>query len=441
MSPESLNAARVLMSDSLGFHIIFVMFGLTLPILVSWFEYMGIRNKDKQLLKIAQFWSKIMAMLVIAGVISGTIIALQMSLVWPGILRFGGEVIGLPFLFETYAFLIEAVFLALYMSTWNNPKIKPWVHWVFGLFIVLGSTLSAFAITSINAWMNHPTGFEIINGKLVQINVWHALFSRTAIVEFVHSMPAYYFAAMLTVAGLYAVKIMQSKRKNRLDKKHHYDWFVIQRIMIVCTLLFLVLGVTADITGKYLAKYEPTKLAAIELHFKTSAQAPMVLGGVAASDDTVKGAHIEIPGLLSFLASNSTSAIVVGLDQVKPSQRPPLYVHTLFTIKMTIVGILALLFLLYFALKRWRPTIKKNTWFLGALPVMGLLAVVLVELGWMLTEIGRQPWAVRNFVTTAQAITKTHDITAFGYFFPISYIVLFIATAVAIRVIAKKEAK
>lgn len=119
---EGTEAARVLMGDSLGFHIIFVMFGLTLPVLVSWFEHMGIKHKDQKLINLAKFWSKIMAMMVITGVISGTIIALQMSLVWPGILKFGGEVIGLPFMFETYAFLIEATFLALYMATWNRPK-------------------------------------------------------------------------------------------------------------------------------------------------------------------------------------------------------------------------------------------------------------------------------------------------------------------------------
>jgi cytochrome d ubiquinol oxidase subunit I len=131
MSESALNAARVFMGDSLGFHIIFVAFGLTLPILVSWLEWTGIIKNKPELVNIAKFWSKIMALLVVAGVISGTIIALQMTLVWPGILKFGGEVIGLPFMFETYAFLIEAVFLALYMATWNNKKVKPKLHAVF----------------------------------------------------------------------------------------------------------------------------------------------------------------------------------------------------------------------------------------------------------------------------------------------------------------------
>lgn len=443
MENEGLNAARVFMGDSLGFHIIFVMFGLTLPILVSIFEFMGIRRNDPKLIEIAKFWSKIMIVLVITGVISGTIIALQMSLVWPGILKFGGEVIGLPFMFETYAFLIEAVFLALYMATWNSARIKPWVHWFFGVMVALGGAMTAYAITSVNAWMNYPTGFDYIDGELVNINVWEAMFSRTTLVTFAHSMLAYFFASVLTIVGLYVFKILRSKQKDRLSKKYIYDWFIIQRLMIFAAILFVLLGVTADITGKYLAKYEPTKLAAIELNYTTRANAPMLIGGVPGDNDTVAGPNIEIPGMLSLLAGNSTNTVVQGLDQVPKAERPPLYVHIIFDVKMLIVGLLAFVFVLYFVLKKWRPEIRSKTWFLLPLTVIGFLGITLVELGWMLTEIGRQPWAVRGYLTTEEALTKTHDITSFGYFFPLSYVVLFIITIFAIRklVLSKNKNK
>ena len=157
MGQEGLQAARVLMGDSLGFHIVFVMLGLTLPILMLWFEYMSIRKNDKKLRDVAHFWSKVTTLLAVTGVISGTVIALQMSLVWPGILKFGGKVIGLPFMFETYFFLIEAIFLSLYMLTWNSKRVSKWLHWFFGWMVVLGSTGSAFVITSVSAWMNMPT--------------------------------------------------------------------------------------------------------------------------------------------------------------------------------------------------------------------------------------------------------------------------------------------
>ncbi len=441
MNVESLHAARVFMGDSLGFHIIFVMFGLTLPILVSWFEWMGIRKNDQKVIDIAKFWSKIMTVLVITGVISGTIIALQMSLVWPGILKFGGEVIGLPFMFETYAFLIEAVFLALYMATWNNKKVSKTLHATIGLFVVLGSTLSAYAITSINGWMNSPSGFDYVNGQLVNIDVKQAMFSDTALVEFFHSMPAYYFAVSLVVAGLYAFKILRVKRKDRLAKRFTMDWFIIKRLMLFAAAMFVALIITADITGKYLAKHEPEKLAAMEVVRESQANAPLILGGVATEDGRIIAPHVTVPGALSVLAGNSTSTNVIGLNEFEESKRPPLMIHTFFDIKLTLIAILVAIMAAFFTAYAFRPKWLTHTGLLFSVGISGYLAIIVIELGWMITEIGRQPWAVRGYLTTEEALTKAHDITTFGYLFPFSYLLLFIVTIMAVRKIIKDESK
>lgn len=426
-----VHAARVLMGDSLGFHIIFVLMGLTLPILMSWFELLGIRKKDQRYINVAKFWSKITGLLVITGVVSGTIIAMQMSLVWPGILKFGGEVIGLPFMFETYAFLIEATFLALYLRTWG--RVRPMVHWFFGVMVIVGSTLSAYAITSVNAWMNYPSGFDYINGKIENVNVWAAMFSKTSIVEFIHSMPGYYLSASLIIAGLYAIRIARSAYTKRGGKHHELDWEIIQRLMVFAGIMFIISGVTADITGKYLAKYEPVKLAAIELNYKTRDNAPLLVGGVGSSDGSIKGPHFEIPGALSLLAGNSTSTVVEGLNATPEHQRPPLYVHTLFDIKMTLVNILMVIipgyFVLYFFRRKWLKT-KPVLWAIG---ISGFIGIAIVELGWMLTEIGRQPWAVRGFMTTTEAFTQSHSVMAYAYAFPLAYVLLFVATIYALR--------
>ncbi|MCA9325222.1 cytochrome ubiquinol oxidase subunit I [Candidatus Saccharibacteria bacterium] len=437
---STVHAARILMGDSLGFHIIFVLMGLTLPILVSWFELTGIVRKDQRFINVAKFWSKIMALLVITGVVSGTIIALQMSLVWPGILKFGGEVIGLPFMFETYAFLIEATFLALYLRTWG--KVKPMVHWLFSLMIIVGSTLSAYAITSVNAWMNYPSGFDYISGKIENVNVWAAMFSRTSIVEFVHSMPGYYLSAALIIAGMYAFRIARSAYTKRTSKNHEMDWFIIKRLMLFAGVMFILSGITADITGKYLAKYEAVKLAAIELNYTTRNNAPLTVGGVGREDGTIVGPHFEIPGALSLLAGNSTDAAVEGLNVTPKDQRPPLFVHTLFDVKMTLVNILMVLipgyFVVYAARRKWLQT-RPVLYLIG---ISGFIGIAIVELGWMLTEIGRQPWAVRGFVTTEEAFTKSDSVTVYGYAFPIAYVLLFFATFYAIkRLVAAEKSK
>jgi cytochrome d ubiquinol oxidase subunit I len=441
MEQGVVNAARVLMGDSLGFHIIFVLFGLTLPILVSWFEFLGLKRKDQRLIEIAKFWSKIMTILVITGVISGTIIALQMSLVWPGILKFGGEVIGLPFLFETYAFLIEAVFLSLYMATWNSKLFAGWRHWVLGLFVILGSTLSAYAITSVNGWMNLPSGFDYVNGQIININVAQAMFSQVALIEFFHSMPGYYIAAGLFIAGMYAIKLLRVKYKDRSKPEYKYDWMIIKYLMAFVAVFFVFSAITADITGKYLAKHEPEKLAAIELNYQTRDNAPLLIGGVAGPSETIKGPHFEIPGGLSFLAGNSTATVVVGLEEYDEDELPPLYVHTIFDIKMTIITFMVIFLISYFVVRKWFSQILQKSWALLAIASVSLFGIILVELGWMMTEIGRQPWAVSGYLTTSEAVTKTNDISTFGYLFPISYVVLLIVTILAVRKVIKIENK
>lgn len=441
MHQDALNASRVLMGDSLGFHIIFVLFGLTLPILVSWFEFMGIRRKDKRLIDIAHFWSKIMALLVIAGVISGTVIALQMSLVWPGILKFGGKVIGLPFMFETYAFIIEAVFLGLYMATWNRKRVSPILHWVFGLFIILGSSLSAFTITSINAWMNLPTGFDIVKGKFENVDVLKAMFSQTSIVEFIHSMPAYYLAAGLTIAGIYALNLSKVSKQERASNKRKIDWFIINKLMVFSAVMVVLVVITADITGKYIAKHEPVKLAAIEAVHTTGPKQPFILGGVYNKDGSISGPYIKIPNALSLLAGNSTNTVVKGLSDYPEDKRPPRYVHTLFDIKLVLVSVMVALVVVYFVAKKWAKSVLNSRTGLLVFGTISFVGLVIVELGWMLTEIGRQPWAVRGYVTTAEAVTKTHDITSFGYIFPLAYVLLFTVTILGIKKFVSDNSK
>lgn len=436
---NTIDAGRLLMGDSLAFHIIFVMFGLTFPVLVSWFEWLGIRKKDKRYTAIAHLWSKVMAVLVITGVISGTIIALQMSLVWPGILKFGGKVIGLPFMFETYAFLIEAVFLSLYMATWNSKKVSQWIHWFIGLFVVLGSTLSAYAITSVNAWMNSPTGFDYVNGSIQNVSVTRAMFSETAVIEFLHSMPGYYLSVALCLVGLYSFSLLKLKASQRQQKQYEMNWVVVRTLMVFAGAMFFCSAITADLTGKYLAKQEPVKLAAIELMYQTQDHAPLIVGGVASGEGKIKGPHIKVPNALSILAGNSPPTVVKGLNEYPKEEQPPLYVHTLFDIKMTIITAFVVIFGAYFVFRKWRPEILQTRWSLGVLSVMGILSICIVELGWMMTEIGRQPWAVRGFVTTDQAFTKAHDVTSFGYVFPLAYVLLFAVTVLAIRKIVKDK--
>lgn len=441
MQEHALQASRVLMGDSLAFHILFVLFGLALPILVSFFELLAIKRKDTALYNLAHKWSKIMALLVITGVISGTIIAFQMTLVWPGILKFGGTVIGLPFALETYAFLVEAIFLALYMFTWNDRRVPKLLHWVFGLFVILGSTASAFMITSVNAWMNVPAGFDFINGKITNVNVVRAMFSPTTFVEFFHSMPGYYLAAALGIAGLYSLKLLRTKATERTSKSHRLDWLVLKTVMIFAAISFVLVAITGDITGKYLAKHEPVKLATIEAVQKTTTNAPFILGGKSNQDGELSGVYLKVPDLLSILAGGSRGFKVTGLEEFKKSERPPAYIHTIFDIKLLAIGAISAVLIGYFSMLWLRPQWLNSTPALAVFTGAGVLGMLVVELGWMITEIGRQPWAVHGYVTTKEALTQSHTVSALAYIFPLSYVALFAVTYIGIQRILRAPKK
>lgn len=437
---DNLHASRVLMGDSLAFHIIFVMFGLTLPILVVWFEAWGAYKKDKKSIETAKLWSKIMTLLVITGVISGTVIALQMSLVWPGILKFGGKVIGLPFMFETYAFLIEAVFLALYMSTWNSKKVPRWLHILFGVFIIIGSTMSAYAITSVNAWMNMPTGFKIVQGQFQNIDVWKAMFSETSLIEFFHSMPAYYLAASLFIASIYGIKLLRERVKDRIKVKHAFDWVIIKRLVLFSVFCLLAVIVTADLTGKYLAKHEPVKFAAIEMVNETNNNLPFVFGGVPNANGEINGPYFVIPSALSVLVGNSTNTQIKGINEYPESVRPPSYIRAIFNIKLTLMGILIGGLVTFLVLMILKPKWLSQGLFLLPFVIVGFFGLIIVELGWMLTEIGRQPWAVTGYVQTEEAVTKAHSVISLGYIFPLAFLLLFLVTILGIRKIVRDNA-
>src|SRR3989344_7342631 len=206
---HSVNAARALMADSLGFHIIFAMLGVGLPLVISLVELWSIRRKDERLREAARRLSMVSIILVIAGVVSGTIIAIQMSLMWSGLVDFGGPVIGLPFMLEGYAFLLEAIFLAVYVTTWK--KLSGSKHWLLGLPVIAGAFLSAFFITSVNSWMQQPTGFRLEDGKITDPHIFEAIFTKTTLFMTSHSILGYYAATFLLVLGGYALYAKKKK--------------------------------------------------------------------------------------------------------------------------------------------------------------------------------------------------------------------------------------
>jgi cytochrome d ubiquinol oxidase subunit I len=430
---NSVNAARALMADSLGFHIIFAMLGVGLPLVISLIELWSIRRKDEHLREAARRLSMVSLILVVAGVASGTIIAIQMSLMWSGLVDFGGPVIGLPFMLEGYAFLLEAIFLAVYVTSWK--KLSGYKHWLLGLPVILGAFLSAFFITSVNAWMQQPGGFDLVDGKIANPHVWEGILTKTTLFMTSHSILGYYAATFLVVLGGYAWYV---RRKNISAADRKTAHFIMIRLALLAVVTGAVIGGTGHFYNQFLARTQPRKFAAIELVPKTTSHAPYVIGGELSPDGQSLKGGVRIPNLLSVLTGNSPNTEVKGLNEFPRAEWPLLVINKLFEAKMALVGLMLAIPAVFAALYlKWRQKAFSRP-VLWALVASGPIAIIVIELGWMVAEFGRQPFAVNGLLRTEDAFTKNPGVVQWGYVFPTLYIILFAVTVVALRMLFKR---
>lgn len=404
-------AGRTLMGDSLGFHIIIALLSIGIPFLMNVFGFLAWRRKDAKSAQFVRLLVRWTAVLAVAGAISGTVIAIQFSTLWAPFLAYSQPYVGHYFALEGYAFLIEVVFLAWYLA--REKKAAPRTLWLLGLPITLGAIGSAFFITTINAWMNNPS----------------AVWTSTTALEISHSVTAYLFATTVLVIGYVAWRVWRKKTGSKDGQR------LIWQLGIVAFILLVIVAVLGDASAVNDASTQPTKLAAIEILDKTQTNAPLRIGGEINADGTAQGG-IVLPGVLSLLAGRSWNYEVQGLDKTPRDQWPLLIVHNLFDIKMLIVGYVSVL-LLALLVFRWRLK-RQPRWFLAILAASGIVGIALVELGWMLTELGRQPWAVQGKLLVSDAFTKSVDVVKIGYIFPCLFVVLLAATLFALHMVTKK---
>lgn len=433
------DAARALMADSLGFHIIFALLGVGLPLVILLIEQLGLRRKDPLILEHARRLSQATVILVAAGVASGTIISIQMSLMWGKLIEFGGPILGLAFGWEGYAFMLEAVFLAFYVSSWG--KVKGWKHWLLGVPVAVGSFGSALSITLGNAWMQNPSGFEVVNGKVVTDDVLGALFTKTAAFMVSHSVVGYYLATVLCVLGIYAFYMLRHKPKRD-------DRTAVQSIMFRLGATAIVLTVATALLGhlqtQYLAQSQPRKFAAIETVEQTTKNAPYIVGGEWTSDGKVEGG-IKIPNGLSILTGNTPQTEIKGLSYFPKQDWPMLFINVLFESKLMLVALVTVIPLAFVGLhyRKLRQSIgrwRHSKPMLIALLPMGPIAIIIVELGWMVAEFGRQPFVVNGYLRTADAYSGS-GVGGWGYLFPVLFLVLFVSTGTALWLLFKRKGK
>jgi len=394
---NDLLAARYQMALSLGFHIIYADIGMTMPFFMFVSEYRWIKTGKKVSLDLAKAWSKGVAIFFAIGAVSGTVLSFELGLLWPNFMKHAGPIIGMPFSWEGAAFFTEAIALGLFLYGWN--KLNKWVHLSAGLLVGVAGVTSGFFVIAANAWMNSPEGFEWINGQAFNIDPIDAMFNKAWISQSTHMVIAAFSATGFAVAGLHALLLLRGK----YPEFHRKAYRIALAFGAVAA---LIMPISGDFTAKNLAKRQPEKLAAMEAHFETGTNVPLYIGGIPDPENKEVKWGIPIPGLLSYLAYGKFDAEVKGLNEFPANEWPPVVLtHISFQI-MVILGFLmagiALLYLL--STWRWKGLLEKR-WWLILLVISIPLGYICLETGWMVTELGRQPWIIYRIMRVDEAVT------------------------------------
>jgi cytochrome bd ubiquinol oxidase subunit I len=397
--------ARQMQALSFAVHIPLVCFGIAFPAMLLFVEGQYLRTGDELYRTLARRWTRIMVTLFAAGVVTGTILSFELGLLWPGFTGTFGSVFGLGFAIEGFSFFMEAIFIGIYVYGWS--RLSPRAHFASGIPIVLAGFTGSLTVISVNGWMNHPTGFRLSGGSVVDVNPLQALFANSYFWhELIHMYLAGYMVAGFLVAGAYAY----GRLRGRWDR---YERTALAIPLAAATLASVAQIFVGDWAGREVATTQPTKLAAFEGLGQTTKGAPVHILGWYTDGEVRYG--IPLPHLLSLLAFHNPNATVEGLDAVAPADRPPVnVVRVAFQTMVGIGSLLALLSIVYLFVRLRSKRLPESIWFYRALVLAGPLSLVALISGWVVTEAGRQPWVVYHVMRTAEAVTGAGGIPV-GY--------------------------
>lgn len=420
---NDLLAARSQMAMSLAFHIVFAAIGIAMPLLMIIAEWKWLRTKEEVYLTLAQRWAKGTAILFAVGAVSGTVLSFELGLLWPGFMGYAGAIIGMPFSLEGFAFFTEGIFLGIYLYGWK--RVPPRAHMFAGVMVAVSGALSGIFVVIANAWMNAPTGFRLVDGKLVDIDPIAAMLNPAALGQTVHMTLAAYAATGFVVAGIHAFML-------RRDPNNRFHKAALGIALTVGGVSAVLQPLSGDRLAKSVARTQPVKLAAFEGQFQTEQSAPLRIGGIPDEAAGTTRYAIEVPYALSLLAYDDPHAVVKGLNDFPPDQRPPVaIVHIAFQI-MVACGVAMMLVAFWAAWRYWRGRRKQNwadsKWFLRAIVAAAPLGFIAIETGWTVTEVGRQPWIIYGVMRTAEAVTPMPGLVVPFVTFTALYIFLAVIT-------------
>jgi cytochrome bd ubiquinol oxidase subunit I len=424
---DTLLAARLQMEVSLGFHMIFAALGIGMPLLMVIAEGLWLRSGRPHYRDLARKWAKATALTFAVGAVSGTALSFELGLLWPRFMGFAGGLIGPAFALEGYAFFIEAIFLGLYLYGWE--RLSPRAHWLTGIPVAVSGMLSGVLVVAANAWMQHPVGFTLSGGEATDVDPV-ALFTNPVWFHMaLHSTLSCYIATGFAVAGVYAMGML----RGRLDTYHRSALTI---SLAMATVTALLQPLSGDLSARSVAEHQPAKLAAMEAHFETGPNAPLLIGGLPDVERGEVNYAIRIPSGLSLLVGHSPDTVVLGLNDIPEDERPSVLITHLAFQVMVGCGMALIALGLWFWWARWRRPELNNRWLLLAILAGSPLGFLALEAGWIVTEVGRQPWVVYEVMRTSEGVTPAAHVPLTFFVFSLLYLALGIALAVLLRQLA-----
>ena len=420
---DDLTAAREQMAFSLSFHIIFAVLGVGMPWLMLWAEWRGLRTGDTHWTALARRWSKAVAVLFAVGAVSGTVLSVEFGLLWPEFMARFGSAFGISFTLESFAFFLEAIFLALYLYGWD--RLSPRAHLLCGVPVAVSGVASAGFVTTANAWMNGPVGLvRGPDGELISTEPLGPFLAPTTGPQVTHMVLAAFLCTGLAVAAVYATAMLRDPAKR---DGYHRRGFAAGAVMGLS--LAVPQALVGDWATRAVAEYQPAKFAAMEGVEHTEDGVPFSLG------------PWEIPNLLSLLLKFDPDARISGLDVVPAADRPPVAItHLSFQVMISIgVGLIGLAAYAAWAWYRDRrrgahPADRRGL--LLAMALAGPAPFVALIAGWIVTEVGRQPWIVYRVMRTPEALTSQTGLATYLYVTIAVYLALAVALVAILRRIA-----
>jgi cytochrome bd ubiquinol oxidase subunit I len=417
---DPLLYARAQMGLSLAFHIVFAAAGIALPALMVLSDVLHRRTGYDDYRLLSQRLAKGTAILFAVGAVSGTVLSFELGLLWPQFMGKFGELIGLPFALEGFAFFTEAIFLGIYL--YGRNRVTPGLHLFSGVAVALSGAASAFFVTLVNAFMNNPAGFEYVNGTLSEWDPVAAMFSPSWKTQTVHVLLSCYQAIAFAMAGIHAFMLLKFPSRT-------FHQRALLLALGMATVTAIVQPISGDFSAKHLAEAQPLKFAALEAHTETRARAPLHLPG-----------GLEIPGGLSFLAHMDVDAEVQGLNEFPKHEWPNVTATHLAFQVMVGCGLALLATGILCAFQAWRKRLFQSRPLLWLLVVVSPLGLVAMEAGWFVTELGRQPWIVRGVMRTAEAVTPFPHLAAPFGLFTLVYLLLGVVVVYLLwNLVAKTE--